>query len=241
MVCFLFNFPWIFGQTITHGSSFLDIFIYDNFGRYIKEPGEHSNVYRDYYGFLIYVLVGILPYSFALLASIFQKGFFKRVIKDPLVLSLVFSFLPCLVLFSFSGHVKLGRYIAYVFPGLLLFLAHQLVVFDLKNPRFTKRCKRMCLIFSGLITILLLIQIFSFQSEAKEGLLFSLGCLLLVYGLLIVSYFLFSESETKLINRLPFYLLPIGALYLIFFSILASQSSHVSFLKSVATIIRDSL
>jgi 4-amino-4-deoxy-L-arabinose transferase-like glycosyltransferase len=105
----IFNLPWIAGQIHAHGLTFLNGFYDDNVGRYLIEKTAHPKLNREYWAFPLYALIGMLPYTFLLLASIFKKGLWKEIKKDDIQKIMLLAFIPGLLLFSFSGHVKLGH------------------------------------------------------------------------------------------------------------------------------------
>jgi len=174
---------WVYCQYRTHGSPFMVEWWVDNVGRYIKEPGD-STVYHDYYGFLLLTLVGMFPHTFMLLGTLCQKSVWTRWRDDRRQWLLWAGWLPCLVLFSFSGHVKLARYIAYVFPMLTVFLAVQMVQYDLINPRWVRRVNRMMGWTLGGMSVLLAMTAFQFQKEVAASPLFVVGVIGLVLGVL---------------------------------------------------------
>ena len=228
LVALIVNLPWLLGHYLTLGPDFLYEFIYDNVGRYIQEPGN-SVVHRDYYGFLAYALLGILPYSMCLIAAVCQKDFWARVKTDTLSHLMLAAWVPCLLFFSFSGHVKLARYVAYIFPPLLLFLSFHLY-HDLKRPAFIRLCKRITLGLCGILAILLINQAFHFDKEALESLPLVGGCIGLVFGLLGLTYFhLFTRTDTFL-SHPERSLWGFATVYLTFFSILTYESLHSPFL-----------
>ncbi len=229
--------PWLYYQHITHGPTFMEIFLYDNVGRYIKEPGN-APIYRDYYGFFLYVIVGLLPHSFYWLASLFQKGSLSRLKHDPELRILVAGWLPCLLAFSFSGHVKLGRYIAYVFPMIFLFLGYSLIQYDLDRVRYRKIAGRMTAFVAVVMAILLALVAKQNPAEVAQSPFFAISAILLVVGTLVVAWVSTAKFWTILRDH-PHRLLPIYAIiYLAFFSSLAWEYSHAPFLTPVRDEIR---
>jgi len=224
--------PWLVMQTKVHGPAFWDTFVYDNLGRYIKEPGN-APVYHDYYGFALYVIVGMIPHSFLLLASVFQKSFWRRIWSDREQWILVAAWLPCLAIFSFSGHVKLGRYIAYVFPMIFLFLSYNLVKFDLENPSFLRRASRMTAVVAGIMAILLAIVANNNPDAVQQSPLFVVSTIGLVMGTLITSWITIAKKP-QILTQNPAVVLPIYAMiYGLFFSALAIEYPRAEFLKPV--------
>lgn len=231
LVCFLVNLPWLWGHYTTLGPAFIHDFLYDNMGRYIKEPGD-SVIHRDYYGFLAYTLIGVLPYTMGLLAALFQKSVWIRLRQNLPSQLLCAAFVPCLLFFSFSGHVKLARYIAYVFPPLLLLFSYHLF-FELKNPKFIQLAKRMTWGLCGILFCLLLSQAYQFNQEASESLPLVGGCVGLLFGLIALAYRALLIKTDTVLSRPETLLWPFAAIFMVFFSILTYESLHASFLLSI--------
>ncbi|NBV42196.1 hypothetical protein EBR96_05445, partial [bacterium] len=224
--------PWIYFQTMTHGHSFIHEFGYDNIGRYIREPGN-APIRRDYYGFTIYTIVGLIPHAFLLLATLFQRGIWARIKQEPYQWLLLAGFLPCLIAFSFSGHVKLARYISYVFPMLIMFMAFHLIRFDLSNPRYIRKASWMVGITAVLMGILLTIEVFHFPNEVRQSPIFVGAVIVLVMGLLSISWVAIARYS-RVLHHHPHRILPAYTIvYLIFFSALAYEYPRVAFLKDV--------
>jgi len=234
------NFPWLFKQTEVHGEAFLKEFLYDNFGRYIKEPGN-SKVRVDFYGFPLYVLIGMLPHTFTLLASFFQRSFISKIKHSKNYIILLLGFLPCLILFSMSGHVKLGRYIAFVFPFLSILLAHSLYHHDLDTKKFKNRSKHLLTAtFIGFAAILVMLG-FQFTKELQEGLDLALMLIVMVVGLLAVARYGTVTNTDLLKHHSQKLLLPIGILYSLFFTLISYNYDKVSFLIKVNKMIQTAL
>lgn len=237
----LFNLPWIAGQIQAHGLNFLNGFYDDNVGRYLIEKTAHPKLNREYWAFPLYALIGMLPYTFLLLASIFKKGFWKEIKKDPLQQIMLLAFIPGLLLFSFSGHVKLGRYIAFVFPSLSVWLGYRLFNFELKDKKFIRRAVRFAYITLFFLGILLLAIVLSFKNESAES-----GLLTLSLGLLL---FLSTAALARMVKKEPMQLINqplkwlglMAILYLSFFSVLNWQAHELSFLKAVNTDIQNAM
>ena len=184
---------WLVAQYHTHGNPFVAEWIWDNVGRYIKEPGN-APVYRDYYGFTLIMLVGLLPHTFMMLGTLLQKGLWKRWQQDRRYWVLLAGWVPCLLLFSFSGHVKLARYISYVFPMAFLFLSVNLIQFDLHNPIWVKRVSRFMLGMMGLMALLLTITASQFPHEVAQSPLLVGGFLVFVVGLMTSGWLFFNRQ-----------------------------------------------
>src|SRR5690606_26923693 len=135
----LFNFPRLWGQTVAQGNAFFKGFYENNIGRYYIEKTHTPVLNSEYWAFQLYSLVGMVPYTFLLLGTLFKKGFWAEIKKDKVQQILLLGFVPGLILFSLSGHVKLGRYIAFVFPFLSVWLGARLFQYELKNKKFIKR------------------------------------------------------------------------------------------------------
>ncbi len=229
----LFLAPWFVGQYVAHGQVFIHDFLADNMGRFFKEPQLDAPVYRDYYSFPLYVFVGFLPHSFALLMSIFQKGGLKRIKASKIYQAFLAGFLPCLILFSFSGHVKLGRYISYVFPMLTLYGAHMLYAFDLDNEKWRKRTLRMAagtLVFIGLLLLILILQ---FKQQASEGLPFAFGLIGLLLSHIGYMYCLIKNKYADFKENSQKYLGFMALVYILFFTIVTYESFHANFLSGI--------
>jgi len=237
----IFNGYWLLQQVGVQGESFLQTFIYDNTGRYVKSTRPDATFRADFYGFPLVVLVGFLPYTFALVASFFQKGIIKRFKGNRHYQLLLAAFLPCLILFSFSGHTKLARYIAYVFPFISILLADFLVQFDLSQESFRRKCKTAIKWTSVLITLLLIQQAFQFSSEAQESLLFVVSAFGLIYGLLGLGYITLCVRYDDWVNAPERFLIGFGIVYIVFFSVLAFEYKRAPFLEKVHTGIYNSI
>lgn len=236
-----FNLPWIIGQTKAHGDTFLNKFLYDNVGRFVKSTRKNAKIRRDYYGFPLYTFIGIFPYTFTLMTSLFQKDFFKRLKGNTLVQFLICGFLPCLLIFSISGHTKLARYISYVFPTLMMFIGYNLYHFELSSDIFKKRCARINTAVLGVIGIVLAVQIFQFTQEAQEGIVFTIGVLFMFAGLIWYSYLYQTKKSAMLLDN-PFRLfIPLIVVYVFFFSVLSFEYNRVSFLTHVKSGIKQTL
>ena len=237
----LFNVPWLIGQSDTYGLDFIKTFIYDNTGRYVKSTRPDAHFRFDFYGFPLYILVGLLPYTFAFLASVFKKDILIRIKENDTYKMLIIGFLPCFLLFSFSGHTKLVRYIAYVFPFVTLWLAHMMVRYDLKNPLYQRRCGKMIKIGVLLLCMLLFQQLFQFWDQAQNSLLFVCSVFGLLVGLLGVSYWMFVKKTQHFLAHVFHYWLAIVGIYLLFFTILSIEMHRAPFLMWVRDGISDVL
>jgi len=233
-----FNFPWLVKQISQNGEHFLSTFIYDNTGRFVKSTRPDATVRKDFYGFPLYVLIGLLPFTFYALASFFKKGIVSQIKSNKFAHCMLAGFLPCFVLFSVSGHTKLGRYIAYVFPFIFILLAYLLIEYDLKNTKFFAKCRRMVLGTAILLGGLLATQWVQFQSDAESSILFVLAAIFLVYGLLLVTYVSVSKDSTLLAERPLKLLAPLAVVYMIFFSVVAYEYTRADFLIKVDEMIQ---
>jgi 4-amino-4-deoxy-L-arabinose transferase-like glycosyltransferase len=233
-----FNFPWLIKQISLNGDHFLSTFIYDNTGRFVKSTRPDATVRKDFYGFPIYVLLGLLPFTFYAVASFFKRDIIRQVAANKFAQCMIAGFLPCLILFSVSGHTKLARYIAYVFPFIFVLLAYLLVEYDLKNTRFFAKCRKMVIGTALLLGGLLASQWVQFKSDAESSLLFVVGAIFLVYGLLTVTYFTVRNDSSILAKHPKKLLLPLGIVYVIFFSIVTYEYSKAGFLIQVDEMIQ---
>ncbi len=230
------NLPWLWVQSHVFGEAFVQTFFRDNLGRFITDnPGDP--IHRDYYGFLVYALVGTLPYLFLVLTSLFQKRLWKWIAQHRGVQALIATFLPCLIFFSFSGHTKLARYIAYVFPGMMLFFAAHWYLVDLAIEKYRKRLNWMFGISGVLTIILLLIQVFQFSAQARSAVYFSLCTFAFVLGLLATAFWAVWQWKAFLSHPLRT-VAPMVAVYLFFFTALTYFSFRVSFLNDVRLLIQ---
>jgi len=233
IITLLFNMPWLYGQYIVHGKEFLDIFMIDNFYRYIKEPGEGAKTYRNYYGFTLYVFIGLIPHSFSAMMTIFQKRTWASIKGNKIYQALLAAFLPCLIAFSFSGHVKLARYIAYVFPMLLLFLSHHMYTYDLLDGPWRKRTRIAAMGTLVFLTVLFLILIIQFSSESQEGFLMVCGIIALIFFQILFMARIINKNFADFRVNATKYLLPIAISYLVFSSVLTYESLNASFLTKI--------
>jgi 4-amino-4-deoxy-L-arabinose transferase-like glycosyltransferase len=224
------NTPWLLLQLKSDGGNFLKTFIYDNTGRYVKSTRPNAIVRKDFYGFSIYVLLGLLPYTFAFIGSFFQKEIFKRFKENKNYLLLLCGFLPCFLLFSFSGHTKLARYIAYVFPFILVLLADMMVRFDLMKESYRRKCGRMTLFTMVLLAILLVQQTLQFKDEAEQSFLFVGGVVFMLFSLLFLAYYTVTKKHNTLANNPEKLIWANTIIYMIFFSILTVESLNAEFL-----------
>lgn len=226
----LFNLPWLLGQVGSHGENFIQTFIYDNTGRYVKSTRPDATFRADFYGFPLYTLIGLLPFTFCGFVSFFNRSFISRVKQDPTCLAMVFGFLPCLLLFSFSGHTKLARYIAYVFPFIISLLSYLMVTYDLKEAAYRQRCALfMKWIFAALV-LLLIQQAIQFSKESLESVSFVVEVVLFLFALLFLGYQSVVKRFTTLLET-PQSLLPrFGVVYFLFFTALAIEMHYAPFL-----------
>lgn len=236
-----FNIPWLLLQFKAEGFNFIKTFIYDNTGRYVKSTRPDAYIRKDYYGFSLYILIGLLPYTFAFIGSFFQKGILNRLKENKTYLCLLSGFLPCFILFSFSGHTKLARYIAYVFPFVLLLLSDLMIRFDLNNKQYRKRCGKMTIATMIILVIILTQQAFQFQEEASQSLLFVISVIVLLFSLLILAYYTVTKKHETLANN-PENLVWLNAIiYVAFFTVLTYESFNADFLLWVRTGIESTL
>ena len=112
--------PWVITQHDLYPYTFMEQFQIDNFFRFFKDQ-PHDEARYDFYGFILYAIVGALPFTPILFSHI--KRCNAHVVSQPMVRQILWTTLPCLLIFSLSGHTKLLRYIAYAFPGLILYVS----------------------------------------------------------------------------------------------------------------------
>ncbi len=222
------NAAWIWGQYTTHGIAFLEEFFYDNIGRYLREPGN-STIHHDYYGFVVYALIALLPYSPWFLASILQKKFLQTLKSDTWVQLLGIAWLPCLVIFSFSGHVKLGRYIAYIVPSLSLFMSY-LLFQDIQNTAYTQKVKRLMRVILSLLIALLVYEGFHFNTESLSSVPLVISVVWVIFGGLLWAYYTLVINPKKFLASPEKYLYGFIILYFVFFTVLSYESLHAPFL-----------
>ncbi|RAP31721.1 hypothetical protein DID78_00155 [Candidatus Marinamargulisbacteria bacterium SCGC AG-343-D04] len=236
----LINLPWFMGQVSVSSLDFVKEFIYDNTGRYVKSTRPGATIRFDFYGLPLYTLIGLIPYTFLFVGSFFRKKVVSIFKENHYYLVIAAGFLPALVLFSFSGHTKLARYIAYVFPFLFMLMAHRFVMVDALDEFFKKRCKKMILWVTSFLTLLLVQQSIQFFYEVKQSLLFVLSVLVLVYGILWIAYEFVKQPE-KIIKS-PLKLLPLScSIYGVFFTLLAYEAYSTPFLRRVTDSILKSM
>jgi len=239
-ISFLLIAPWLYVQTAVFGDAFLNTFIYDNLGRFISDS-SHDAAKHDFYGFTLYALVGIFPFTFPLLATLFQKGIINRIRTDLSLNMLLAGFLPCLIIFSLSGHTKLGRYISYVFPYLLLFLSYNYVRYDWNNAKFKKRCTYFFAGTAAFFAILLGILSMQFQKESADSPLFVIGIAFLIFALIFVAYWIFTRRPETFVENPTRYLVPFGLVYGVFFTLLSYLSLNAPFLLEVRRVIMSAI
>lgn len=235
--CIGFNAPWWVGQVQTHGIEFFyegkHNFFYDNFGRYFKVPGKKAYVKRDYYAFILYLILGMIPYSFFMLSSFFQKGIVQRFKKDKIQQALMAGLLPALLVFSFSGHTKLFRYIAYIFPFAVMLTGYNMFKFDLKNENWRKKAFKMNIIIFGLLAILFVLVPVLFLNQVKDAIVLFIALVATFLGSMFVIIYYLKKDHMVFVEN-PFkILLSLGIIYTLLFSALAYEWNHAEFLQSV--------
>lgn len=237
----LFNLPWLLSQVNENGHNFIKAFIYDNTGRYIKSTRPNAHVRKDFYGFPMYVLVGCLPFTFAAVLSVFNRQTWIEVKQNKSLQLIVAMFVPCLVLFTFSGHTKLARYISYVFPFLFIFLGYMWHQFYLHSDVFRRRCITVQGIIFSILGLLLIYEAYLFQTQVQEGVLFVMAVIAMLLALLAVGYLLWVKSYKAFATDSQKYLWPFVLIYMLFFTVLAYEAKHAPFLQSVEQGIRETI
>lgn len=228
---FLANGYWLWVQIHTYGNVFTNEFVYDNFGRFFQDK-VYDKPSHDYFGFLLVTLIGIFPHTFAFLASLFQRSFWSRMRSNRTLWMLVAGFLPCLVIFSFSGHTKLARYIAYIFPFLFIFFAYHFRL-DLGSEVYRKRCGKALLATTAFFIVLMIFFAFKFSDQAQSSYLFVGSAFFLVAALLMISYVSIRYYFKILLDNPGVFLPAYLAVYMVFFLCLTIVARHVAFLKLI--------
>lgn len=236
-VCFIFgtafliSVPWLWVQH-AHHEGFLAFFIYDNFFRFL---GDEKGVSRDYYGFLLITFIGLIPMTPVLVAGL-SKSMWEKWGKSPIAHVALAASVPCLLFFSFSGHTKLVRYIAYIFPSLLLLSGH-IYVTCISDPVYRKR---MAYWYYGLLTVvstILAVYALQFSQEAQQSVLFVVASIVLLLGL-VGSGLVFLVYRYASFMQQPFrYVAVCAVFYLFFFTVLVMEYTTVPFLFQVRDMI----
>ncbi len=226
------NFPWLMGQAKAHGAVFLDTFVFDNVLRFIKDAPD-AVPQRDYYGFVLYALLGVFPYTAQLVLQVFSKGFIAEFRSKKAYQLLTAMWLPCLIVFSLSGHIKLGRYIAPVFLPLLVLMAYHLVTVSSQNEVFIRRSRKASLILLTVMTIILAILTVQFWKEASQSFAFVAAVICLILGTLAAAHYTLVRRLDEFI-RTPERFLPLmTGVYMAFFTFLAYAAYTAPFLNAV--------
>jgi len=230
------NAPWVIAQTMTYGHSFSDVFFNDNVGRFIKDQ-PHDTAHRDFYTFTLTALVAMLPYTFLLIAGLFQPRRLKLLWKSPELRMLIMAAIPCLMIFSLSGHTKLARYIAYMYPPLSMLLGYSYATWDVQDPRFQKWTKFMFVTVFVLIGLGLTWAFFLFRAEANSSPLFIWGSVAFLVSLLAAGFATTTTFRHRFLKRPSFFLLPFFVIYGSYFSLTAYLFPRAPFLSSVQQLI----
>jgi 4-amino-4-deoxy-L-arabinose transferase-like glycosyltransferase len=233
-IVFLINTPWWIGQWITHGMPFVSEFLFDNFIRFIHEA-PNAPIQRDYYGFSLYAALGIFPYT-AIGFSLLQHSVWKRVKTHPKSQALLAMWVPCLVIFSTSGHIKLGRYIAYIFIPLLVWIATEYA--HVYSRKATQRLTR--LMNGGfliLLALLLGITSLQFQAQSTENPLLVYSIIGLTVSLSLLGVWITDLQKDAWVASPHRFLVPFIVIYSLFFGVLAWLTPQVSFLAAIQSAI----
>ncbi len=233
LVVLVANLPWFISQADSNGLSFVKSFIYDNTGRFVKSTRKNAEYRGDFYGFSLYVFVGLIPHTFVMITSFFNRHFAELLKKERVYQFLMASFLPCLILFSISGHTKLGRYIAYVFPTLIMLMGHYAFTEGLIRPEFRARAAKMTGFTAVFFGILLTVYWFQFSKEASQSVVFVSAFALLLFSLLLTAYLSVAKYWESLRTHSHHWLMVHAVLYMIFFTILAIEVPKTPFLAHV--------
>ena len=175
------------------------------------------------------------------IGTFFQKKFLSRLKSSDVYQCLCAGFLPALILFSFSGHTKLARYIAYVFPFVIMILAHSILEFDIHCKKYRQKCTKLNLSFGFIFLLLLILQIFQFSTESQASIAFIVNVIVFVFALIGYSFWLVN-NRYDYFSQKPFRLLTtFGLIYIMFFTVLSIQTPHTPFLNYVKHRLLDTL
>lgn len=228
MVAIVAVFPWVYVQNIMYPDVFLNEFLYDNFFRFFGDENGHSN---DYYGFILTAFVGLLPVT-PMVVSALSPSLWKLYSNHECVLFFLAMSVPCLFVFSLSGHTKLLRYISYVFPGFLA-LSGYLYGTLMNHPVYLKRLKKWYIFLLVVVSILLATYASQFSAEANESIMFVISSIILLLGLIGGSYYFTVIKRDDFIKNPLIYFGACSVLYIMFFSVLANEYQSLSFLMDV--------
>jgi 4-amino-4-deoxy-L-arabinose transferase-like glycosyltransferase len=234
-VALVLSFPWLWVQH-THHDGFLKEFMYDNFLRFL---GDEKGVSRDYYGFLLITFIALIPTTPVLVAGL-SRSLWQKWGKSPIAHVALAASLPCLMVFSFSGHTKLIRYIAYIFPSLLLLSGH-IYTTCIESPIYRRRMRYWYYGLLSVVAIVLSIYAIQFNAEAQQSGLFVGAAIVLLVGLIGSGLVFLGHRYKSFMENPLFYLLSCCVFYLLFFTVLAIEYNHVPFLKQVHDSIENSL
>ena len=227
----LLSAPWLWIQH-AHHEGFLKFFIYDNFLRFL---GDEKGVSRDYYGFLLITFIGLIPTT-PILVSGLSKSMWQKWGKAPIAHVALAASVPCLLFFSFSGHTKLVRYIAYIFPSLLLLSGH-IYTTCISDPVYRKRMAYWYYGLLSVVGIVLAIYAVQFNQEAQQSALFVGSAIVFLLGLISSALFFLVYRYTLFLQK-PFRYVAVSAFfYLFFFTVLAMVYTEVPFLFQVRDMI----
>jgi len=203
---------WLVPQFAAHGKEFGTLMYRENIVRFFKpidasgsytETPEHAQ--RDYYSYLIYLLFFFLPWSpFIIPAFIkmYKSNYFGN---KPFYLQMAIWSFFTFILFSFSGHYKIPRYILPLYPALALivgrFLREILETKLTENLRLIRRTFAFVSIVILLVIFYLLINIFPGNVDQYK---LPLALFMVSYLLVILSgyYYVLKEKINLLISVL---------------------------------------
>lgn len=231
----LWCLPWILVQHTYH-PGFLEMFFYDNVLRFL---GDEKGVSRDYYGFLLMTFIALIPTTPVLVAG-FSRRFWRQWVQSDVAKVAMAASLPCLILFSFSGHTKLLRYIAYVFPSLLLLSGHVYLT-CVSDPVYRKRMRYWYYGLLGVVGIVLSIYAIQFNQEAQQSGLFVWSAIVFLFGLIGSGFVFLVKQHTHFLKKPLYYLVSCAVFYLIFFTVLSMEYTRVPFLFQVRDMIDSAL
>jgi len=234
-VSLLVSLPWLLVQHV-HYEGFFKEFIYDNILRFF---GDEKGTRREYFGYLLVTFIALIPTTPVLMAGL-SRSMWQKWGKSPLAHVALAASLPCLILFSFAGNTKLIRYIAYIFPSLLLLSAH-IYTTCIEDPIYRRRMRYWYYGLLSVVGIVLAVYAVQFNQEAQQSALFVGSAIVLLLGLIGSGLVFVAHRYRSFIENPFFYVLSCAVFYLFFFTALALEYKHVPFLRQVYDLIETSL
>ena len=129
-----------------------------------------------------------------------------------------------------SGHTKLLRYIAYVFPGIMILLAILLTSFHNKS-NYIKRVNKVTIGFWVFFILLLIQQSIQFYAQTSENMLFTATIFFLILSLLGLFHWGVVSKSQPLIHSPIRWLFYVSIIYIVSFSSIAFQYHSTDFLN----------